>query len=196
MNFFKKLFSSGKENEPKEQEVNVNSIYSDTYFNERYTEQDLKNDPVLLDGCIKMIEGFFIANKVERKVENPVNHPVNLDQTIDEGFGFRMYCKAFQFGDAQTGMFLAYAFSGFLINNYGFKLYKDNKPEFPLRSMTLKYDKDGTVLSLYPFEYSLKVLNYESTFEELHNRIDAQLKSMPRVEDLLKNITGGKEDSS
>jgi len=139
---------------------------------------------------------FFIANKVERQIENPVNHPVNLDQVIDEGLGFRMYCKAFQFGDTQAGLFLAYAFSDFLIHNYGFKLYKDSKPESPLRSITLKYDKDRIVLSLYPLEYSLKVLNYESTFQALHNRLDSQLKSLPRAEELLKNIIEGKEGQS
>ena len=85
----------------------------------------------MLDGCLKMIENYFIDNKIERKIESPINHPINLDQVDQDGFGFVLYCKAFQLGEEQVTLFLAYSFSDFLINKYGFKLFKDSKPEYP-----------------------------------------------------------------
>lgn len=80
-----------------------------------------------------------------------------------------------------------------MIKNYGFKLYKDAEPEFPLRTMTLKYEKDGAQISLYPIEYSSKVLQYEASFEELHNRINETLKSLPTAHDVLRKVRGEDE---
>jgi len=54
--------------------------------------------------------------------------------------------------------------------------------------MTLKYDKNGAMLSLYPIEYSLKVLNGEASFEDLHQRIKANLAQMPSAEDFLNRL--------
>ena len=68
------------------------------------------------------------------------------------------------------------------------KNFKDNSPEFPLRSLTLKYDKNGIVMSLYPFEYSLKVLNGETEFEKIYSQIKNQLENMPDKEDFFGNL--------
>ncbi len=190
MNFFKKIFSSKKKTETSNEESAFKGIYTDKYFNDRYTAENMNDNPVMLDGCLKMVESYFMDNKIERKVLQPVNHPVNLDQVVDDGMGFKMYCKAFQFEDTQAAMFLAFAFSDFLISRYHFKLYRDNQPEFPLRSMTLKYDKNGIFLSVYPFEYALKVLDGQSTFEDLYNKINAQIESLPQMDDVLKKFTG------
>ena len=66
-------------------------------------------------------------------------------------------------------------------------LYKDSEPEFPKRMMTLKCNKNGSMLSVYPMEYALKVLNNESAFETLYTRIDTQLdNNMPQVNDVLE----------
>ena len=137
----------------------------------------------MLDGCLKMVESYFLDNKIERKIKTPINHPVNLDQVDQDGFGFVLYCKAFQLGEEQAALFLAFAFSDYLIKKYGFKLYKDSSPEYPLRSMTLKYDKDGVLLSLYPFEYSSKVLNSNQTFSEMEEKLSSQLAQMPSIKD-------------
>lgn len=142
----------------------------------------------MLDGCLKMVESYFMDNKIERKVESPINHPLNLDQLDQDGFGFVLYCKAFQLGEGEAMMFLAFAFSDYLIKNYGFKLFKDNKPEYPLRGMTLKYDKEGIVLSLYPFEYSSKVLNGNETFSELEEKIKSQIRQMPDLNQVAKKF--------
>ncbi|RYE18285.1 MAG: hypothetical protein EOP45_14380 [Sphingobacteriaceae bacterium] len=182
MNFFKRIFSS------KQTEAPLDAIYTEDYFNQRYTEQDLQADPAMLEGCIKMVESYFIDNKIERKVKDPVNHPLNLDQVFTEGMGFEMYCRAFKLGESEMLMFLAYAFSGYLTENFGFKLYKDNTPESPGRSMTLKYDQNGAVLSLYPFEYAHKVLNGDATFDHLYGRLKQQLGNMPDVKETLKDI--------
>jgi hypothetical protein len=141
-----------------------------------------------------MIESYLMDNKIDKKIDEPVNHPLNLDQVINEGFGFGMYCKAFNMGDSEAALFLALAFGDYLIKNYSFKLYRDVHPEFPLRVMTLKYDKDGVILSLYPFEYASKALNYEGTFEGLYQKIESQLKEMPKVDDLLKDFTSNLEE--
>ena len=191
MSFFKKLFSGEKkENEKvKEQETAFAGIYTDEHFNKRYTEENIKENPIFLDGCLKMVESYYLEYKLAKKVEKPLNHPANLDQVVNEGVGFHIYCKQFQLEDSQVIMFLSYAFSDFLINTYGFKYYKDSTPEFPYRAITLKYNKNGTVLSLYPFEYALKVLNKESTFESLYSRIDQQLETLPSADEIIKGLT-------
>ena len=186
MNFFKKLFSS-KPEEPKKKQTessNYNEIRTKEYFDKRYSEE--KIDASITNGSLKMIESYFIDNKIERKVKNPINHPSNLDQVVEDGMGFQMYCKAFQMEDSMIIGSLSIAFSDFMAKNFDFKMFKDSSPEFPLRSMTLKYDKNGVVLSLYPYEYSLKVLNYEATFEQIYTKIKNHLENMPNVDDILK----------
>jgi hypothetical protein len=193
MNFFKKLFSTKKEenkSETKNEGSNLEGIYTTEYFDKRYTED--KIDAGMLDGCLKMIESYLIDNKIERKIESPVNHPINLDQVDQDGFGFVIYCKAFQLGEREATLFLAYSFSDFLINKYGFKLFKDSEPEYPLREMTLKYNKNGVVLSLYPFEYASKVLNGNSTFTEMEEKLNAQLAEMPDMDDILNKFINPK----
>ena len=200
MSFFKKLFSKSTEekSEPEKKEVvnsetthsepqenQIKEIFTETYFNERYTLQNLNDNPSLLEGSLNMIESFFMDNSVEKRVASPINHPANLDQTMDEGLGFKMYCQAFQLDENQSTFFLALAFSDFFIKEFGFELYKDNEPEFPLRGMTLKYNKNGVLLSLYPYEYASKVINYEAEFESLHEKIKTTLGNMPSVDDVL-----------
>jgi len=190
MNFFKKLFSSKKTNE--QEEVNVSAIYTNEYFDKRYKEENIF-DSIMFDGAKKMLKGFYIDNQMEQKIPNLINHPVNLDQVVNDGMGFLMYCKAMGVDNGVMVGTLAIAFSEFLVNTYGFKFYKDNEPEVPLRSMTLKYDKEGAILSLYPFEYSVKVLNSESLFETLNEKIKTQLVNLPDVEDVLdKFLSGGR----
>ncbi|WP_207420649.1 hypothetical protein [Desertivirga brevis] len=188
MNFFKKLFGkkTGSSNGANQGRANFSGVYSTEHFNERYNEFSLEKD--MLDGCLKMIEGYFIDNQIERIIEGPVNHPANLDQVDQSGFGFVLYCQAFELSEGEATMFLAFAFSDYLITKYGFKLYKDQKPDHPLRGMTLKYDKDGVVLSLYPFEYTVKVLKGNETFSALEEKLKANLKELPKVDELLKNF--------
>ncbi len=184
MSFFRKLFFSTKKEEETEKEgLNIDGIHTTEYFEKRYREDNI--DAEMLDGCLKMVEGYFIANKITRKMEDPINHPNNLDQTDQAGFGFVLYCKAYQLGEAQATLFLAISFSDFLIKKYGFKLYKDEKPEYPLRGMTLKYNKNGVVLSLYPYEYASKVLNGNETFSQMEEKLNNQLEKMPNVEDFI-----------
>ena len=178
MNFFKKLFSS-KQEQPKTESSGsnkVSEIGTKESFDKRFTEKAI--DASTVDGSLKMVESFLI--------ENPLNHPSNLDQVVDEGLGFQMYCKAFQMEDSMIIGTLAIAFSDYMTKKLDFKMFNDNTPESPQRSMVLKYDKNGAVLSLYPFEYSLKVLNYEATFEELYLKVESQLENLPTVDDLLK----------
>jgi hypothetical protein len=188
MNFLKKLFSTKKEEIESESKEgsNFEGVYSTEYFDKRYSEENIKAG--MLDGCLKMIESYFIDNKIERKIETPINHPINLDQVDQDGFGFVLYCNAFQLGEEQATLFLAYSFSDFLINKYGFKLFKDSKPEYPLRGMTLKYDKNGVVLSLYPYEYASKVLNGNQTFTEMEERLNSQLAEMPKMDEILNKF--------
>ena len=190
MNFFKKLFSKTQtentetpSSEPVENQIK--EIITTTYFEERYQLQDLYEDPSTLDGCLKMIESYFLDNKLEMREASPVNHPANLDQTMDDGFGFKLYCSAFQLDEQQATFFLAMGFSDFMIKEFGFQLYKDNEPEFPLRGMTLKYNKNGVLLSLYPYEYASKVLNYEAEFLSLYEKVKPTLENMPSVDDVM-----------
>ncbi|WP_430409934.1 hypothetical protein [Kordia sp.] len=211
MNFFKKLFSSKKQTEkqvPKHpQEASktvsknndqtkkgeVKEIFTTEYFDKRYTEDRI--DEFILDGCLKIIKGFYIDTNIEQKIENPLNHPINLDQVIEDGMGFHMYCKAFNLADKETTMYLALAFADYMIKTFDFKLYQDSEPEFPLRAMTIKYDKNQTVMSLYPIEYALKVLNNQATFEDMHSKVKTHLESMPDMNDLLNQFMNKDKDS-
>lgn len=195
MNFLKKLFSTKKDEIKSESKEgsNLEGVYTTEYFDKRYSEYKIETG--MLDGCLKMIESYFMDNKIERKIENPINHPINLDQVDQDGFGFVMYCNAFQLGEEQATLFLAYAFSDFLINEYGFKLFKDSKPEYPLRGMTLKYDKNGVVLSLYPYEYASKVLNGNQTFIEMVEKLNSQLAEMPKMDDILYKFINPEDEN-
>lgn len=188
MNFIKKLFAFNKKTNDteKKEEVNFTGIKTTESFNERYILESI--DSKMLDGCLKMIESYFIDNKIERKIDNPINHPINLDQVDREGFGFILYCNAFQVEEQQAVLFLAYSFSEYLIKNFGFKLYRDLKPEYPLRGMTVKYDKEGTFLSIYPFEYSSKVLNGNESFEGLVEKIKSQIEELPQINEEIQKF--------
>lgn len=182
MNFFKKLFSGKKETAPVASEnagTNFGGIYTPEYFDQRYSVTEIEAGT--LEGCFKMIEGYLMDNQLEKRVSTPVNHPLNLDQVDQDGFGFLLYCKALQLTEQHATFFLAYAFSDFLITKYGFKLYSDSQPEYPLRGMTLKYERNGGVLSLYPFEYASKVLNGNETFAEMEEKLSAQLETVPNL---------------
>lgn len=186
MNFFKKLFSAKKsENKPEADpaEVPFQGIHTTDYFDKRYTEDSI--EPDMLDGCLKMVESYFLDNKIEQKIKKTVNHPANLDQVVQDGFGFVLYCNAFKMGEREATLFLAYAFSDFLVQKYGFKLFRDAQPEYPLRSMTLKYDKNGVVLSLYPYEYASKVLNEDQSFEALESKLSVQIAHLPDKDTIL-----------
>jgi len=188
MSFFKRLFSPGKKEAAPAEKAAFNMLYTDEYFNKRYSPQDINTPPEMLDACLKMVQSYFADNNIPMNTALPVNHPENLDKTVTEGTGFTLYCRAFGTDDAQITLFLAYAFAAYLINRYGFNLYKDSEPEYPLRGMTVKYDKDGVVMSLYPFEYAHKVLNNEATFAGLYERINAQIKALPTKEEVLKSF--------
>jgi hypothetical protein len=214
MNFFRKLFTSKKENEkpkpkniseskPKSNpqseqkntsKVELGDIATNEYFDQRYQEDNISES--ILEGTLKMIEGYFVANKIKPIIENPINHPKNLDQTIDEGFGFVLYCKASEMDENFAVGILAMAFNDFMIKKYGFKLYKDFEPEYPLRNMTLKYDNQGAKLSLYPIEYTTKVINYEASFDDLYERIKNNLESMPTSDDIFNKLMGNLDDKN
>jgi hypothetical protein len=204
MNFFKKLFTNKKESEkpkhiPKSEQENnskieLGNIATNEYFDQRYQEDTISES--ILDGTLKMIEGYFIANKIKPIIEKPINHPKNLDQTIDDGFGFILYCKASQLDENFAVGILAMAFNDFMIKNHGFKLYKDSEPEYPLRDMTLKYDNQGVKLSLYPIEYTAKVINYEACFVDLHERIKNHLESLPTSDEIFNRIMDNLEDKT
>ncbi|WP_146169731.1 hypothetical protein [Kordia periserrulae] len=180
-----KTTSSQPQNNSKK--ANINTIATEEYFDKRYQKDTM--DATVLDGTLKMIEGYFVANKLKPAITNPINHPKNLDLTINEGFGFDMYCKALDMDENYAVGLLAMAFNDFMIKQHGFKLYKDTEPEYPLRDMTLKYDNQGAKLSLYPIEYTVKVLNYEANFNDLYERIKYNLDNMPTSAEVYHKLT-------
>lgn len=189
MSFFRKIFSRNKNSNQENNEVpQVKEIFTEEYFDSRYTEQELSENDLLVDGSFKMLESFFIDNKIKPVIDQPVYHPLNIDQAVQEGMGFYEYCKQFDQDDKQIGLIITIAFSYFLVNEWNFKLFNDKTPEFPLRFMTLKYNRNGGVLSLYPFEYSLKVLNGEARFSDLFEKIKNNLGNIPSAKDILDNL--------
>lgn len=188
MSFFKKLFGNNKSEDkiPKE-------IFTEEYFNNRYTEENMKDNLEMFEGHFKLVTGYFIDMKIDQPIEDPINHPQNLDSMFDQLIDFKDYCNGFQLDDKMVAFTLSTVFSDFLINKYGFKLYKDQSPEYSLRFLTLKYSKNGVVLSLYPYEYSVKVMNLEAKFDDLENRIKDKLEIMPEYREAIDKIINRKE---
>lgn len=118
---------------------------------------------------------IIFTKKNERVTTSPINHPLNLDLVARQSMEFESYCSAHQLGESDAAMFLAYAFSDFLIVKYSFKLFIDMEPEYPLRGMVLIYEEGEHCLSLFPFEYASKVLKPHITFVELEECIKNQL---------------------
>ena len=185
MSFFKKLFSNKQESTEKV----PTEVFTKDYFNERYTEENLKENPEVFEGNLRLLKGYFIDMKAEKPVDSSINHPKNLDETFEHVVTFRMYCNGFQLEDKMVAFVLSTAFSDFLINKYGFKLYRDKQPEYPLRFLTLKYNKNGVVLSLYPYEYATKVMNLQASFNDLENQIKDKLEVMPDYEKFIDDLT-------
>ena len=65
MNFIKRLFSFNKKTNDteKKEEVNFTGINTKESFNERYILESI--DAKMLDGCLKMIESYYIDNKID-----------------------------------------------------------------------------------------------------------------------------------
>lgn len=189
MGFLKKLFGGSKESprtESTHPDPGFAGAYTKEYFQNRYTEKEM--DAKMLNGCMKMIESYLADNKLTRRIDSPFNHPLNLDQVDQDGFGFVLYCRQFQLNEEMASMMLAYGFSDFLMKKYGFKLYQDAEPEYPLRGMTLKYNKNGAVLSLYPYEYATKVLGGNETFTAMDEKLAAQLLNLPSSDDVINRM--------
>lgn len=189
--------NQGYQSEPESSDkskAEFSGIATHEYFDKRYEKDTI--DESMLEATLKMIEGYFPANKIKPVVEDPINHPKNLDQTIDDGFGFVMYCKAMNMEENFAVALLSVAFNDFMIKNHGFKLYKDSEPEYPLRVMTLKYDNQGSKLSLYPIEYTSKVLNYEASFNDLYERIKSNIEDMPTSNEIFDKIMGKFDDNA
>ncbi len=92
----------------------------------------------------------------------------------------------------QAAFILAYAFSDYLIKQYGFVLYTDKEPQSPLRKMTLKFHQDTVYLSVYPLEYAFKVLNFESRFTALEQTIQGQMKGIPELKKAVHDFVDNK----
>lgn len=135
-----------------------------------------------------MLKSYFIDTQTEEPIVEPINHPKNMDAAVQEGMGFYRYCKLFEQEDKQIGLTLTMAFSLYMVENFGFVLYKDKSPEYPLRFMTLQFNNDGGVISIYPFEYSLKVLNGEASFNELVEKVKNNLQTIPTASEFLDNL--------
>lgn len=189
MNLFKKLFSAIPTNKVEKTNHNLpQEVFTTNYFDERYIEEKLDRNDIMVDGSFRMLSSYFIDTKNDQPIAEPIYHPKNLDAAVQQGMGFYHYCKLFEQDDKQIGLTLTLAFSYYMIENYDFKFYKDKTPELPLRFMTLKYNKDGGIISLYPFEYSLKVLNGEASFTELVEKVEKNIKEMPTASEVMENL--------
>ncbi len=183
MKFLKKLFSSKEQKKDVKENLETKGIIIDDYFEKRYNEEIV--DDTDLSNSLSVIDKYFSINGIERKIEKFPDHPINLDQVAKEGTGFIDFCQTFGKASNETIVFyLAFPLSNFLINNFGFKLYNDSEPENPLRSMALIYNKNNYLLTLYPYEYSLKVLNSEAEFEKLLERVKDNLNNLPNENDM------------
>ncbi|MGB1039691.1 MAG: hypothetical protein ACPGVD_02365 [Flavobacteriales bacterium] len=182
----KEYLSLNKQTNNDESEVGLSGLFTNEYFENRYEEDFISEN--MLEGSLKVIEGYFEANKIDPIKGIPINHPENLDKTIDDGFGFMLYAKVSGLDESIAVSILAMAFNDFLMKNHGFKLYKDSQPEYPLRGMTLKYDYEGTKLSLYPIEYSAKVINYEANYSDLYQRLVETIPNMPTSQEVYKDL--------
>lgn len=189
MSFFKKIFSSNKKNDEKKP-VFPKEIMTDEYFEKRYLKHTIEEE--IIEGSMKMVKGYFIDMHIE-PANVPIYYPENLDKAVNEGLGFHFYCQGLKLEDKETLFFLAVNFSRYMNEQYGFELYQDTETETPLRGMNLKFDKDGALITLYPLEYSLKVLNGTSSFTELENKVKPHLENLPSVKNILDSLNSLKK---
>jgi hypothetical protein len=107
MSFFRKIFSKNKNSNQENKEVpQVKEVFTEEYFDSRYTKQELSEDDLLVDGSFKMIESYFLDNKIKPIIESPIYHPANIDEAIEEGIGFFQYCKLFNRVNGHHRIFL------------------------------------------------------------------------------------------
>ncbi|WP_454045884.1 hypothetical protein [Chryseobacterium sp. Marseille-Q8038] len=71
MNFFKKLFSKNTDTTGQQQpdHPRIDGIYTDEYFKNRYTEDQLLSDDTLVDGSLRMLNSYFMDSKIEPALE-------------------------------------------------------------------------------------------------------------------------------
>jgi len=183
MKYFKRLFKLVKS---KKGNIDSGPHNKENSANIRYKEDTINE--IMLDGALRMLKGYFESNKIKPKIKAPINHPMNLDQTVDEGFGFQLYCKTISTDKTFPLTVLATAFNHFLIEKHCFQLYEDSEPEYPLRVVTLIYKNQNLEISVYPLEYTAKVLKYEATFEDLNSKILESIAQIPNIASLPNEI--------
>ncbi len=196
MNFFKKLFASNKQT-PNDSAGNnrkginvpdipvLKEVMTNDYFDKRYKELT-QNDAIAIDGSVKMVESFFIETLSKKPVHGSANHPQNLDFAATNGY--LKFCKPYGFGSGESAIQLAFAFSKYMIDNFDMIFYFDSEPEYKFRDFTIKKHINEAFISLYPLEYTLKVIANEKTFVDIVQKIEEQEKNIPNVDDLLKRF--------
>jgi len=157
----------------------LSETMTNPHFYERYREL-AEREELVIDGSIKMVHSFYMETPYDMPNPELVNTPRNLDYAVRNEFCD--FCESYGFGEIESATQLAFAFGAYMKQHHNMRFYIDLQPDLPNRNFTLKKDLNGVQLSLYPLEYSLKVVAGERKFEDVINQLVEQEKNAPSVD--------------
>jgi hypothetical protein len=169
MNFLRRLFASRVNDDIVTSE---NTAYPHSSFKTSNTyrfnvyplhDSDKRN-------TIRFIESYLENQQLNITVD-PLCHPANLDYILQQRTSFANYYSDRGMTTEQVIEHLAIAISIFLTEECSYKRYIDSNPENAMKKITLKSVKGQIVVSIYPFEFSQSVLNNETSFIKILDRI-------------------------
>jgi hypothetical protein len=167
MNFLRRLFAS-KVNDDFALPENSAISHSSTSNSYRFSSQPLTDEDK--EKTIHIIKSYLEHNQLQIP-DSPLCHPTNLDFMMQQSNGFANHYLQRGMTIAQLTEHLSNATCIYLTDHCGYKRYEDSLPESPQRAITLKCVKGQIVVSIYPFEFCETVLNSNSTFVTLLERI-------------------------
>ncbi len=184
MNFFKRLFSKNKKVEPSPPSVpppppappsnkpppNFSiQIKNEEDFHKRFRPLINEDDAKLLAGSVGMIANF--AKLAQRELPNKQfqNHPENLDFAVRNDY--INWMKSVGMGDGDVAAQICFALSEYMMKQHDMTLYHDHLPEYKFRVFTLKKIVNDIHISVYPLEFTIKVLNEGRSFVEFEKMV-------------------------
>ena len=123
------------------------------------------DDDKLLDGSVEMIGNYAKMAREELPNKTAFNHPENLDHAIQNGY--TNWLKSVGMGDGDIAAQLCFALSEYMVKKHNMTLYHDHVPKYKFRVFTLKKMLKDLHLSIYPLEFTVKVMTEGRSFIDM-----------------------------
>lgn len=179
MNFFKRFFSKKSK---KEATLPVNppaspppappsdfptanakiSTEAAPNFEKRFRAMNQEVDHNLLNSALEMIGNYALISKLELPNKSIPNHPENLDFAVNNGY--LDWLRSVGMGDGDIAAQLCFALSEYMVKHFDMALFHDHVPEYKFRVFTLIKKVNEKRLSIYPLEFTIKVMTAGEAF--------------------------------